>query len=116
MVVDNGPASEALFDPSKHDQQLVYILACHNAREWVSAGTELSLVPCIRWNALADGDTKRAPDSPVERADLCQHKAFNLIQLHTGEECQGEHQGSWRSNVHDSNASGYTESMTRRTA
>lgn len=47
VVADNESALTTLLDPGMHGQQLVSVIACHNAREWLAKDEQRRIV--LHW-------------------------------------------------------------------
>lgn len=101
VVADNESALKTLLDLGMHGQQLVSVVACRNARDWLAKDERRRIVfhwcpshEGVEWNELVDEDAKRAADIPLERDECSLAHAQHLLAVQLKADWRDEYRGS----------------------
>ncbi|KAH9929052.1 uncharacterized protein BXZ73DRAFT_48264 [Epithele typhae] len=102
IVADNESALKTLLDPTRpHGQQLVSVIACTNAREWLDRDARRRIIfhwcPShvgIKWNEAVDADAKAAANLPPEREQCSAAFARHLLAVRLKSEWREQYRNS----------------------
>ncbi|KAH9933218.1 uncharacterized protein BXZ73DRAFT_23508, partial [Epithele typhae] len=101
VVADNESALKTLLDPRPHGQQLVSVIACANAREWLDKDACRRIVfhwcpshTGIEWNEAVDADAKAAAELPQEREQCSAAFARHMLAVRLKSEWREQYRNS----------------------